>query len=672
MWLSFAIAVAAAVLVIYVPGMLVIRLFRHSWWYCLICSPIFSALGYSLICIAYVALGVKCSWYSVMVPYFVVSAVLVACFELISRKRRNVPIAQRRHWWQSLDGSTFDARWLAAYLGVAVCVAFAYFVLPLDGPASVYQENDCYAHLNTIRDFVESGSYYDLSSLTYPQAWYDLVVLVLSLTRVDIGIALNAVNFVLIALVFPSGFYLLMSRFFPDRPKVVHWGSLMVLAFAPFPWGLLYFGPLYPNMSAYSLLPLAMVLFADMLSFGLGRRQRVGRIALFISGCVALAILHPNAIFAAIALMSPYCVHLIWSTSRKGARFDIRSRAMCSLGFSLFILVVWVGLFVAPPLQGVVWFDWDPYLTIGDSVLSVLLLDLTKATVPQYAMAIVVLVGLAYCVISRKHLWLVASYAIQVAIFIGSSALDGLPRHFLSGFWYSDTFRVAAMMVFVLIPLASLGLAVIASAVQRLLHRLIRSKNSTLAPVFLSAALICLIVYLNFASYLAIPGVGPVYNGFGQVGYMMRNGNNLQEDYLPYDGSERRFVEQVKEVVPESETVINMPHDGSTYAYGLDGLHTLYQGWYGYRITAHPDDLELIRMKLNEYMTDPSVKDALRALGLRYVLVLDKDSVNFEGLYMGGYDENAWKGITSIDDSTPGFKIILEEGDKRLYELTGV
>ena len=32
-------------------------------------------------------------------------------------------------------------------------------------------------------------------------------------------------------------------------------------------------------------------------------------------------------------------------------------------------------------------------------------------------------------------------------------------------------------------------------------------------------------------------------------------------------------------------------------------------------------------------------------------------------------DENDWKGITSITDTTPGFKVVLSEGDMRLYEI---
>lgn len=670
MWSTFAMTVAAAVVLIYTPGVFVLRLFRRSWCFSLICAPVFSVLGYCLISIAYVVMGIGCSWFNVAAPYAIVVILAVFFGSCRSRTRCAELVSARNRCWSVVKKGLFDQRWLFVYLGFSILVALFFFILPLDGPGSVYQENDCYAHLESIREFINSGFYYDLGSMTYPQAWYNLVALVISFTQVDIGIAINAVNFVLIAISFPSGFYLLMTRYFPSQPNVVRWGSILVMAFAAFPWGLLYFGPLYPNASAFSLLPSVMVLFIDVLGASMKKRERIGRLAGFLLGSFALAILHPNAIFSMMILSAPFCVHLIWKTKGGGCKKPARLRIGWSVGFVLLVVVVWTALFVAPPLQGVVWFEWDPYLSVKDAFISAFELDLTKATVPQYAMGIVVFVGLAYCVITRKYIWIAVSYVVQIAIFVGSSALDGLPRHFLSGFWYSDIFRVAAMMVFVLIPLAALGMSAIFACARRLLSHLPKVCPVNHASAVVAILLSFLLLYLNFAPYLKIPGVGLVYNGFGQVNAMMSNGNNLQDDLLPYDGSEREFVERVKSVIPEGETVINLPHDGSTYAYGLDNLSILFHGWYGYSETSHPDEKELIRTRLSGYTADPEVKAALEKLHLKYVLILDQGATDLSGMYMGGYDSVEWRGITSINDETPGFKTVLAEGDKRLYELT--
>ena len=50
-------------------------------------------------------------------------------------------------------------------------------------------------------------------------------------------------------------------------------------------------------------------------------------------------------------------------------------------------------------------------------------------------------------------------------------------------------------------------------------------------------------------------------------------------------------------------------------------------------------------------------------------MLLDYDKDN-GGFYMaGGYSQSSWIGLEKLNDDTPGYKIILEKGDMRLYEI---
>ena len=80
-----------------------------------------------------------------------------------------------------------------------------------------------------------------------------------------------------------------------------------------------------------------------------------------------------------------------------------------------------------------------------------------------------------------------------------------------------------------------------------------------------------------------------------------------------------------------------------------------------------------VRMSLDEYASDSEVRDAVASTGARYVLVLDMDGERTdERRFLSSYYPEQWEGINELTDDTPGFKVLLAEGDMRLYELTAL
>lgn len=62
----------------------------------------------------------------------------------------------------------------------------------------------------------------------------------------------------------------------------------------------------------------------------------------------------------------------------------------------------------------------------------------------------------------------------------------------------------------------------------------------------------------------------------GYMHYLMESGYDEGEEQV-YSAEEQRFVREVLEMIPGGALVINQPHDGSAFAYGLDGLNTYFR-----------------------------------------------------------------------------------------------
>lgn len=90
----------------------------------------------------------------------------------------------------------------------------------------------------------------------------------------------------------------------------------------------------------------------------------------------------------------------------------------------------------------------------------------------------------------------------------------------------------------------------------------------------------------------------------------------------------------------------------------------------GYGFDGNNANSDIIREQLDDIATNSSVQDAVKNLGAEYVLKLDQgDQYVRANPYLWSYREEDWTGIDSIDDDTPGFEIVLSEGDMRLYRI---
>ena len=149
MWLTFAIAVVMCVLAFYLPGFLLFLGLGVSRIRALLIAPLASVAGYCLLGIILPKFGVFCSWMTVFLPMLVICA--IPFLVRLARGRKDGLQLERTGIldWRA-RGISIPSR---AVIGVYV------YVMPLGAPDAFSQEYDNAFHMETIRAFVDSGTW---------------------------------------------------------------------------------------------------------------------------------------------------------------------------------------------------------------------------------------------------------------------------------------------------------------------------------------------------------------------------------------------------------------------------------------------------------------------------------------------------------------------------------
>lgn len=697
MWSMFSVSVLVGVVFLYAPGFLLLRACRLPLLTSLVCAPLPSIAAYMLLCLLYSKIGVFSSWTALFVPLLLLGSVAflagvvfgrgveVACGTRFSPDGSPCAVGNHRRWWES------DETMLGLYVLVGLVVSAICFMSFLDGPDSFPQEYDNVHHLGVTLGFVQSGNWSPFAATLYassadsainplpgvgyyPTAWNCVCALVVSALGVSTPLAANAVNFAFIAVVFPSSMFLLMRVVFPDRPGIVAWGPLCTLAFSAFPWMLLLFGPLYPNMIAFCLLPLVSFAFVSVFSQGVGVAGRVGAASLFLTGLLCFVFAQPNAVFTAAVFLAPFCARLAYRAAG-GLPVPVACRRFtqvaCCVAACAAMAVAWYVLYTAPFLQSVVSHSWPALFSKSEAVVGALTLGF-RAAGAQVFLAALVIAGALYTLHRREYLWLSVSYAIMAMLYVVDVSSDGPLQHLLTGFWYTDSYRVAASAALFAIPLASMGLYATARGLRWMAMCAlpkVPARNIGIAGTIVVALSF---VLAGYCPGISLPVGGIEITAFEWTMQYMRQQNDADALHV-YGADERAFVKEALDVLPEDALLINVPDDGTAFAYAADGMRVYYRYLRTYGEDDETVESRLIREGLSEFSSRQDVRDAVKKIGAEYLIVLDQGKSEQESPRLFTYENGKnWKGIDSVDDDTPGFEIVLSRDDMRLYRISGL
>lgn len=676
MWLTFALAVIVCFVLLYLPGFLLCRGLGLSSLSSFAASPLVVVACYCLVGLAYAQLGIFCTMLNVFLPVLAVAVALFA-WRFI-RHRGQASVAGRGDWL---------AMGLYALTGFVLAVCF--FASVLDTPYSIVSEFDNAFHLNVIRAFAESGAWsvLDVSKyLTpddlalaplgatgfYPACWHIVCALVATVFDNNVVLAENAVNFTTAAFVFPLGMGFLLTSIFKER-RIVYLGSLTVLAFVSYPWVLFIWGPLLPNVFAYALMPVIIGLFIRIVDGMAEKWVKAPGLVAFLLGLITLAFTQPNAIFFCIVFLTPYCIWRLWTLPKDPRIFGHRvSRRVAAIAFAVLVVGIWVALVFAPFFYTLVFVEsWPAQLTLDAAFCNVCTLRFGWFD-GQQVLAVIVLVGIVFSCVRRQHLWITVVYLYFCLAYVLCIATDGLPRLILGGFWYTDYYRLAACLAIVGALLAAMGLEAIIEGLGKLFSG--RSR-AFVASVVVTLVAFC---FFNYAWVVPVGGYDQGRTPMGQYRSLMERSNSLDNESVHFSGSERAFIAKVKDLVPEGSVIINLPDDGSAYGYGADDLRVYFREYRGYvdELYASPEDAiwetyesQRIRLGLANVDSDDEVRRALESVGAEYVMLLDYKDALYEQHTTPFFQPSFWEGLCAIDDDTPGFELVLSEGDMRLYKI---
>lgn len=676
--------VAVAFALLYLPGYLFFRPLRCARLLSFLIAPIFSLAGYSLVVQICSMIDQPCSGMLAVAPVFLVAICCFVASRFIKKKA-------------SLCGETSlgfpfkkgDWKILLLLLGISFCLCVGIYVKDIDGASGFLQAYDNYSHLGVVRAFLDSGNYSVLSTTLYPNAmgegdspwgassasfypalFYAFSAIVISLLGCPVTLGINAVIVVTGALLFPASMFLLLRKIFQEQ-KYLLASSLCVMAFASFPWGLFVFGPLTPNLFAFSLLPLILSLVMAIVSSGFRFKERMVTIVLALVGCIVVAIAHPNAIFAAYLLLTVFFARRIYQVLESKGRI-IRWGSVVL--FLMAFLVGWYAMYKLPALQGIINFTWGSLGSKSQVLADVLAVAYTPLTAPQWLLAFLTALGVITGLFRREYLWVSLTYILIGVVFVLGCSSDGFLKHFLIGFWYTDPYRIAAILTISAIPVAAMGMVCFCDTIKQFggkFSDLFQGRENRAIGLGLFGVLFLL---LNFYPSVTLPNSEKITTTFGAFHERMAV---LQSHCVDYE--EMEFMKKVREVVGQDAVIINDPYDGSAFFYGADGLDLFYRQFHGYYSKSETESSIDMREHLADAAENEEVAKAILQTKAQYVLLLDaKEITNIvdtdQDTRLEEWDPTRaaieyWEGLYRIEDDTKGFELILSDGDMRLYKI---
>ena len=759
MWGQFFFAGLVGLLLLILPGMLILRSFRLGWLQSAILGiPVTVAVA-QILFIVYSVLHVRVGLKSFVLPLGLFLVLVCAVVELIAahRHRAKASVPARTpgsvtrggaaggtdHPQMADEGPATGLRgieraagmpssrslrlWLLGAVALGIVLALLIDVKSLDGPASYSEHYDTAWHYSIVRHFMESGDYSTLhsgrivptvGSTFYPTGWHALIALTALLCHTSVALTANAVNAAVLALVYPVTFVVMARWIFSGRPQMWIATSMVSMLFAPTPWRLLSFGPLFSNFLSDAFLPLLLVEGCALFDARTRWADRWKILALFVVTAVSVAVTQPNGIFTAAVILGVYLLFQVPLYLRAAGLRPSRRYAVASVVDILIVMVagaLWYLLYKAPFMQRTVTFNWPNIGGRSDAIGDVLSLGFVHR--PQFVLAFVVIVGMAWMLFHRGYRWIVLAYAVLCGLYVVSAGTQGTLKQLLTGFWYTDPYRLASAVVFPAIPIAGAGLWTLWRAALRVFDgavadfsgasvsrsdaRAAGSHTGTVpsdgeaalarrdaglavrgaaARQWMAVFLICALVACDVFPAVSFQGVR-LEQGLADVTETLRVDNSVSTAGRIYTSSESDFVTRATKIIGRS-VVVNQPFDGSCYAYAINGMNVLYKSLDGNWMGAPTKQSSTIMAGMG-HVTDPKVAAALRSVGARYVLVLgddngyspDPDAPGWVHNDVVGvrYDLSAWKSLDSLvgKKRIAGMTLVLKSGNNRLYRLDG-
>ncbi|WP_449373506.1 DUF6541 family protein [Arthrobacter psychrolactophilus] len=611
-WLETVPLVLFAGAVFVVPGLVFSFAVRVRGLSALMLAPLFSVALASVLSLVLPIIHIRWTLLSYGVGVVAISALAFGIKRALERKWPD-PVRKPQRRSLVIVGV---AGLLVSGLLIAVQMGTAFIT-----PENISQTFDNVFHLNAVRWAMESGnaSPLNLGAFTgisaYPSAWHAMTSIVALATGVSVPVAVNVTNIAIGAIVWPLGCLFLVQRLVGQRVVATVLAMIFVPAFSGFPLMMIDWGVLYPNLLSIALLPAAMGLAFSALGVAKGYRPSSPMAWLLVLVSVpAVAVAHPSTLMALLVFVLPAVVFLAYGRVASLLPIDTqekRRNLWTIIGIAVISLVVLAVIWrkFRPPAGAAGWGAVEsPAQAIGELFLGAGLGRPAAAVI-----AICMLVGLIRLCVTRKQLWLVGTFIVAGILFFYAAGLDFSPRWFLTGVWYYDSYRLAALLPVAMIGPAVIGGTYLWDAAHRQMYANRRKKAAE------GVSVVAMKPKRRFASYTVGILVLVLATQYGVMTWTVERAHWAYAS-TPTSGlltpDETAVLNRLTEHVEPGAVIAGLPSSGAALAYAFSGREVIQP----HILTTHGEDVDIVNAGLKSASEFPWVCDAVRKLNVKYVL----------------------------------------------------
>jgi hypothetical protein len=655
-WLDTAPVALMCIVWLIVPGLLVsyaIGLRSIAAW---AVAPTLSVAVVTMTAVVAGKLGIPWS-----VPLVLITAVavpVVAAAVALMLRRRFTVVHER-------DPRLVTA---AAFLGLlpAILVGVVTVVRGLGSPDALSQTFDAVFHYSAVAYILDS---HDASTLTmaslgspsvppgfYPAGWHDLASLVVMSTGTSIPAAANLLTAVIGMVIWPLGCVLLVRQLAGRSIAAMAITGVISIGFTAFPWGLMSFGVLWPNTLGLALVPAGVAVALSLA--GLAKDDAIGRgRAWLLVPPVLLAggIAHPNSLFSLVVIV---VFPLFTGIGRWALRMRSEGRtAKGALGLGAAVVVFFGGwLFVATSrsLEVVRTFRWHPFET-ASRALGEAFFGATNGKPTLWMLSVVVLTGIVLLWRVRDQRWLIGAFFASAFLFTLTAAVNTPHTQWLTGYWYNDSFRLAAILPITAVPLAVLAIVSVAGKCRDRLAAWDRVRVGRFGTSVTAVTLVLTLVVVALCKGMYLKAhTTTLAENYSVL-------NNAGNSNILVDPSKEAFYDKIQREIPDDAVVANNPWDGSALIWALIDRKPLFP----HLLMTTSNEQQYLAKHLVSVASDPVACRNAKLLNVDYLLV---------GRLEFNPRDDRTKLFPGIVDpgAKPGFELIDSDPahDLKLFKLT--
>ena len=686
MWTDVIPGVLAALVLLVFPGLAILLSTRVTAPTALVAAPAVSLAAIAASTLVTRVLGASWGLLWVLGTTLAIAAVCAVWTWA-------TPWGRRMPRWAPLSGAA-AAQYLIGQI-IALLFMVPLYLKTLVGPTTIAQRFDNAFHLNAIEAIRRTGEAtpFDTGALLrgsfYPNGWHTAAALVQDLSGLELPQSVHALALVTMLGVWPLSMWLLIEVLVKPSPAVRLVVGPLLLAFPGFPLVLMDWGLVYPTILGLAVAPALAAALVHLI-------ERRTLLSAPVQSCllvgltgIGVGIAHPGSALVGLIIVLPLSIaalirHVDSSLRRRRSPVDEQvpdaeptpapastptptpTPTRRSIPRSD---LVWAGLLTALSVAiAGIWLvmtpstataPWESFETVPQA-LGEIAMGGAMGRPTLTVVALLCGIGLlgAFLGTGRDRYVLLALAGPGLVYWASASFDDGFWRDTLSGFFYRDSYRTAAALTLVAVPVAVKGADVIVRAARALFSTAARGHLEARTPHPLVAALASVLVGALASTALA--------SHVSQDKEIRAQFDHASEAYRTWEISdlvsvdEFRMFDELPGLVPDDAYLIADPWEGGGLAYAFSDLDVSRI----YMTVARTPAEKHLDAHFEDIATDPEVCEALPEGRPLYYLDLDDHRLGDDDA-----EESGYLGYDDLTADTPGFDLVHEVGEVRLYEV---